>query len=71
MICLLIYLILCIIQELLDAIYNYLEERGVDEKFAAQVVTFYRNFERQNYVQGFLKGLQKFLQTQWILMNSS
>ena len=64
MICLLIYLILCIIQELLDAIYNYLEERGVDEKFAAQVVTFYRNFERQNYVQGFLKGLQKFLQTQ-------
>lgn len=50
-----------LIQDLKEALKDYLQQRGINQQFAADIITFYQNFEHHNYVNNFLAGLDKFL----------
>lgn len=47
-------------KELIDHLYAFLAERGVDERFAGELVRFSSSHEHQLYVQ-FLRSLREFV----------
>lgn len=49
-------------QELYDHLLDYLKERSINEKFASEVVQFYKAYEHRCYLGQCLKALKQFLQ---------
>lgn len=49
-------------QELYDHLLEYLKERSINEKFASEVVQFYKVYEHRCYLEQCLKALKQFLQ---------
>lgn len=50
-----------LMQDLYDSLVGYLQERGIDQRFAVEVVQFYRVHEHRCYVEHGLKALRNFL----------
>ena len=48
------------VQELYSSLLEFLKERGIDEKFAKEILQFYRIFEHRCFVEDFLGGIQQF-----------
>lgn len=48
------------VQDLFDALLEFLMERNIDEQFANEILTFYKAFEHNCYVTNFLEGLKKY-----------
>ena len=53
-----------LVQDLYDSLVGYLQERGIDQRFAVEVVQFYRVHEHRCYVEHSLKALRNFLKDQ-------
>lgn len=47
-------------QDLFDALMEFLMERNIDEQFANEILAFYKAFEHNCYVTNFLEGLKKY-----------
>ena len=48
-------------QDMYDSLMEYLQTRGIDQKFAHDIFQYYRVFEHRCYLQYGLKALQNFL----------
>ena len=51
-----------LLQELMDSINDYIEDRKIDQTFAQELLQFFDNFERKAHTQ-FLKDLKSFAQS--------
>ena len=49
-------------QDLHENLLGYLQERGIDQRFAVEVVRFYQVHEHRCYLEHSLKALRNFLQ---------
>jgi len=47
------------IQELHEALREFLVERHINKQFASEILQFYKVFEHRCYVTNFLEGLRK------------
>lgn len=53
-------------QDLHESLVGYLQEKGIDQRFAIEVIQFYRVHEHRCYVEHSLKALKNFLTEQWL-----
>jgi len=48
------------IQELHEALREFLVEHHINKQFASEILQFYKAFEHRCYVTNFLEGLRKY-----------
>lgn len=51
-------------KDLYESLMSYLQEKGIDQRFAIDVIQFYRVHEHRCYVEHSLKALRNFLTDQ-------